>query len=649
MAESLLLTPVTVNKTFFKNRVILPSMVTHYAAPNGEVTDRLVHYHEARARGGVGLNILEATSVDDGGRSYLPGLSIAADGFVKGLRRLTDAIHAAGGMAGIQLHHAGRLAKPEASGRPVPLVSYVPGRTEAAGSVVLDAADIARLVRAFADAAGRAVAAGFDVIEIHGAHGYLLAQFMSPLFNRRQDEYGGSFAGRMRFPVEVIRAVRNVVGPDYPLFFRCSVEEFVPGGIDSALARDIALTVAAHGIDLFNVSVGLAETNEFTGPPPRLPDAWNAERAGAVKAALAGPFPRVRVAVAGRIVDRASADAVLSSGRADMVVMGRALIADPDLPAKLARGGDKDVLPCIGCNEGCVGRLRERKAVECAVNPRAGREALYLDEIPAPAVRRVLVAGGGPAGLEAALTAARRGHAVTLLEQTDRLGGLLNTAALPPHKAILNRLTAWYERQLRQAGVDIRLCHEATAAELAALHPDALFVATGSDPVEPRWLAGTAHLTAAAALRGAGIPAAGASVLVLGGGLVGCETAEFLALAGHAVTILELRAELAPDMQARARKLLLRSLRELGVAILTETEVLAVADDGRVSVRDVYGRERALPRFDALVAALGYRPRNGLSAELAAAGLPFVPLGDCVRPGKIMSAVHGAHAAARAL
>ena len=377
MPSSVLLSPLTIRKTTLRNRIMLPSMVTHYCAVNGEVSERLIAYHAERAYGGVGLNMLESTSVDDTGKSYWPGVSIASDHFIKGLRRLTDAIHAHGGKAGIQLNHAGRLAQPAVSGHPRQLVSYIPGLTTYDDIHVMDEDDIERVIGSFCSAAERAAEAGFDVIGIHGAHGYLLSQFMSPLFNRREDAYGGNFEKRMRVPVEVIRGIRKRLGPDFPLFFRCSVEEYLPGGITLELARDIARTVADNGIDLFNVSVGLGETNRFTGPPPCLPKGWNADRAAAIKEALGD---RALVGVAGRIIDRESADAVLNSGKADLVVMGRALIADPDLPNKLAANRDDAVIPCVGCNEGCVARLRERKAVACAVIPAPAAKAC----IPAP-------------------------------------------------------------------------------------------------------------------------------------------------------------------------------------------------------------------------------------------------------------------------
>ena len=421
MSSSVLLSPLTIRKTTLRNRIMLPSMVTHYCAVNGEVSERLIAYHAERAYGGVGLNMLESTSVDDTGKSYWPGVSIASDHFIKGLRRLTDAIHAHGGKAGIQLNHAGRLAQPAKSLRTLrQLVSYIPGLTTYDDIHVMDEDDIERVIGSFCSAAERAAEAGFDVIEIHGAHGYLLVQFMSPYSSTAARTAGGNFEKRDAhcewkssgasgsvldriFPCSSGAASRSTC----PAASRWSWPATSPAQVGGQRHRSVQRQRGAWRDQPFHRPAGFC-----------LPKGWNADRSAAIKEALGD---RALVGVAGRIIDRESADAVLNSGKADLVVMGRALIADPDLPNKLAANRDDAVIPCVGCNEGCVARLRERKAVACAVNPTG------CEGSASPHPRRRFQAcghrGRRAADAGAALVAAERGHRVTLLKNGPASAG----------------------------------------------------------------------------------------------------------------------------------------------------------------------------------------------------------------------------------
>ena len=451
-----------------KNRIVMPAMASYHAAVNGEATEKLIRYHEERAKGGVGMNIVEATYVARSGNSFDLGLGISDDFMIKGLSKLTDAVHRHDGKIAIQLQHGGRFGNPPTSGCPRLLVSMIPGLAPTENARVMDADDIEGMVEAYVQAARRAVEAGFDAVEIHGAHGYLINQFMSPLTNLREDAYGGSFENRMRFPLEVLRAVRKQVGPDFPILFRYSMEEFMPGGIDMEQAVRIAKVMADNGVDMLNVSIGIGESVEYIIPPASVPDGWNADRAAAIKRAVGSRIP---VAVVGRICNRKTAENIIASGKADLVAMGRALLADPFLPAKLAEGRDDEILTCIGCNEGCTGMLNECRPISCALNPRTG----YEDDYPmtqADAPKAVVVIGGGPAGCEAALTAAQRGHKVVLFEATSTLGGLANIAALPPGKGVFATLGTYFSTMLPRAGVDVRLNTKADADAVRALHPD---------------------------------------------------------------------------------------------------------------------------------------------------------------------------------
>lgn len=628
----MLFTPININKLTLPNRIIMPAMVTGYAAINGEVTEQLINYHAERAAGGVALNIVEATYVELGGNCYVRGLGMHDDNMIKGFSKLTKAVHDKGGRAALQIMHGGRIATPETSRRPRRLVSYIPGLINHKDGRVLDLEEIEWLVECFKQAARRAVEAGFDAIEMHGAHGYLIAQFMSAYTNQREDRYGGSLENRMRFPLQLVKAVREVVGPDFPISFRYSVDEFVPNGVTLPQACAMAKLLVQGGVNMLHVSTGLAESNQYTIPPSAVSQGWNAKRAAAIMEATGHKVP---VAVAGRINDAPTARKILAAGQADIVAMGRALLADPQLPQKIKAGLEARRVPCVACNEGCVGRMSV--GITCAVNPRTGAEALY-PLIPAAQKRRVLIVGGGPAGAEAALIAAKRGHDVTLCEKSDRLGGLVNVAMLPPNKDSFAPLVDYYAQALPAAGIKVLLQTEVTPDFVKKAAPDAVLVAAGSLPVVPRFCAEAPVLTAQDVLTGKA--QTGQKVLIMGGGLVGSETAEFLAAQGKEVTILEMREDIAIDMEPRTRKLLIPKLQELEVKVMLRYEVASIDCDGTVRVRDRFGQESALTGFDSLVISLGYRPEFSLLKALFDEGIEVKALGDCEKVGKVIDAIY---------
>ena len=633
--ESRLLTPVSIRSLHLPNRVVFPPITMNYAEA-GRVSERDTAFHVQRALGGCGLNMLDGALVETAARSFR--LALDDDGDVPPLTRLADAVHLAGGRIGVQLLHHGRAVPPGLDISRRRLVSVVPDLTPDSPELVMDGGDIREVIRAFAAAAGRAQKSGMDMVELQGAHGYLIAQFMSPLTNTRTDGYGGSFENRMRFPLELLEAVRSVLGPEYPISVRLNVEELVPGGLTLEDTQTIAGLLVENGVDLISLSASVRESYQYMMPPAHVAPAWLAEKSGAVRRHIREMVP---VMVSGRIVSCAVAEDILARGLADLAGIGRAQIADPRLVAKYSAGREKDTVPCLGCNVGCGDNLDRHRPICCAVNPLAGNERLYPGE-KSGAPRRIVVVGGGPAGMQAAITAAERGHSVTLIEKNSELGARLDLVARPPFKSAYAALKNNLAARMSEAGVDVRLGLEADADCIRTLGPQAVILATGSVPLIPRFCENATAVTAEEALRG---QCPGRNVLVLGGGAVGAETAEFLAENGRAVTIVELRDAIAPDMEWRSRFFLHRRLEELGVTLCLNTRIIEI-DGKKVNVATPDGQERWLENFDSLVLSMGYKPYEPLGRELESLGVSVHRVGDCENVGLVLSAIHSAFALA---
>lgn len=630
--------PLDIRGMRLKNRLVMAPMDTNYAAVGGQVNDRLIDYYAARARGGVGMITVEATAVIPEGRGWEHNLGIWDDRMVPGLRRLAAAIQAGGARAAIEIFHAGRRA----IGAIIGAQPVAPSPLRARNSEVpreLSMEEIGQLVGAFASAARRAREAGFDAISLHMAHGYLINQFLSPLSNRRSDAYGRDLRGRTRFASEVIGAVREAVGSQMPIICRLTVDEYTPVGLDLAESRRIAPILVESGADAIDVSAGGPEAPHMTTQPMVVPRGCLVHLAQGIKEVVGVP-----VAVVGRINTPELAEEILSKGQADLVVMGRALIADPDLPRKALEGKPEDICPCIACNQGCSDRLTGGLDVSCLVNPLVGREGMIEIRLAA-APRKVIVAGGGPAGMSAARTAALRGHRVALYEKGPELGGQALLAAAPPHKDEIANFTRYLIRQMDVLGVEVHLRAGVTPEIVKRERPDVLILATGAVPLDPP-IPGEGKAGAIFAwevLRG-GIQV-GRRVVVIGGGEVGCETAEYLLERGREVTVVEMLPELAGDMGARSRELLVQRLIRLGVDFVTRAKVLEI---GRpVITLERGGLTQTLSGIDTVVLATGSRanregPGAGQASEFSALvpGIGVIEIGDCVRPRRLLDAVH---------
>jgi len=469
--------PITIRGMTLKNRVVMAPMVTNYATADGAVTQRLIDYLVARAWGGVGLIEVEASYVRADGRGFPNEVGVDRDELVPGLTELTRLVHEGKAKVAIQLFHAGRQTSAALTGTqpvaPSPLADPSTGELPRE----LPRAEIVELEEAFVQAARRAQAAGFDAVEVHGAHGYLINQFLSPFSNRRTDEYGGNTRGRARFATNIVRKMRQAVGDDYPILFRISADEYVPGGLTLAEAKVIAGYIEEAGADLISVSAGnYASPGLIIIPTMDLDAGLFVPLAAGVKEAVSVPVMAV-----GRLHDPVLAEQVLAEGSADLVALGRALLADPGWVEKAQRGEMDHIRPCISCNQACAGYLLAGQPISCLANPGCGREREFTIT-PVRQPKQVVVVGGGPGGLEAARVLAERGHRVTLFEEDLSLGGEFTVAALTPRKEEISDLLRWMIAQVRSAGVDVRLGERASADDVLRLKPQAVVVASGSGP-----------------------------------------------------------------------------------------------------------------------------------------------------------------------
>ncbi len=633
-----LLEPVVIKGMKLKNRVVMPPMVTNFATEDGAVTRRMVRYYQERARGGVGLVIVEMSACHPAGKGFPCMVAAYHDRFIPGLNELAEGIQVYGPCAALQIGHAGRQTSRHISGYPVKAPSPIPvsGTTEIPQE--MSPGEIEEAVEAFGAAALRAKRAGFDAVELHGTHGYLLNQFLSPYTNQRVDDYGGNFEKRLRFAVEVIRAVRGRVGDDYPVLFRLCANEYLEDekGITLSLAKEIGPRLVEAGVDMLHVTGGMGETGDHLIQPLYYDRAYNVYLAEGIKEVV-GETP---VIAAGSIMDPDLAGRILKEGKADLVAVGRGLIADPQFVNKAKDGAPHQIRPCIRCNE-CTGRLRKGFRLSCTVNPMMGREE-EEGLTPVLQAKRILVVGGGPAGMEASRILSLRGHEVILCDQGDSLGGLLRLAAVPPWKRDLQGLLDWLKRQIQESAVRVQLNTEVGPEYVKRLKPDALILCTGSMPHRPAVPGAESTPTALDVLKGVPV---GEEVIICGGGLVGCETGWYLAEQKKKVTIVEMLQDLALDMEARSRMALLKGLVAQGVRKVYPFNMQEIIEGHGVVGIDKEGRKREI-KGDTVVLATGFNSHRPLP-DPGPECREFFIIGDAKRPRRIMDAMAEANHIAR--
>lgn len=611
-------------------------MATNFAGTDGSVNDRHIAYYVRRVEGGVGYVTFEHTGILKEGKAS-PGMAlIDGDDKIPLFKRLVDAVHREGGKIFIQINHAGRQTSASITGAPIVGPSAIPCPVRKEMPKALGVGEIQALVEAFRQAARRVKESGADGVEIHMAHGYLLCQFLSPFSNQRDDEYGGSPQKRLKMPLEVLNAVRNTVGPDFPIVCRLSADEYVDGGLKLDDSIPIAKALEKNGADALHISACIAASGYLNHPPYYVGEGVFTYLAQGIKGAV-----KIPVITVGRVRTPELANQVIEESKADLVSMGRALIADPFLPRKAMEGKWEDIIPCISCNR-CIHSVR-RGDLQCAVNPETGRESsLVVKKAEHP--KKIWVIGGGPGGMKAAEIAARRGHRVTLFEAQDQLGGQFLLAAIPPHKQVLREFVTYLWKQVDKAGVKTVLNNPFDLKLLDKEKPDAAIVATGAKPAIPE-IEGTQKVKVFNVWEALSKPGAlGPRVLVVGGGGVGAEVADFLSEKGKRVILVEMQKAIALDLVGHLQHYLNLRLKNKEVQVLTSTKALRF-EEGGLWVEDPQG-SRKLTGFDSVVISMG----SASNVEIAEGMKKRIPqvfvVGDAAKPREVMEAVLEAEEAA---
>lgn len=628
-----LFSPLRIGGVTLKNRIVSAPTSQADINADGTLHERNIAYFARKARGGAAVVTVGDGIVHPSGKDHPTQLLLYRDESLPSLVRCAEAIHRYGALACCELSHGGLVCDPAFLGGAQPLgpsetevrIGFSDGESVTAHARALTPAQMEELADAYAAAAARLRRAGFDMVMAHAAHGWLIGQFFSPDVNRRTDEYGGSIENRCRFAKRVLTRIRAAVGPDFPITLRINGSDETPAGLKIGECVAICRELEPF-VDAFHVSAGTMlapETLDRMHAPMFAPRGHLLDYAAAVRAAVRVPV----VSVGGHGVPE-DMERALREGRADVFALGRQLLADPDFAEKARTGRALTIRPCQRCGT-CQSCRFSLGTARCAVNPEIGHEALYAGIGRAETAKRVIVVGGGPGGMRAAIAAARRGHRVTLYEKEERLGGLLRHCAAAPFKRDLARLLAALETELRALGAEIVTGCALTPEQAAAMRPDALIAALGAVERRPG-LPGAERAMTALEAEQRGVEEN--SVVVVGGGLVGCETAIWLAGQGKAVTLLQRGDALARDANFRHGKSVRRELERCGVRVCLNTACRAVTPDGVLAVRG--GAEERL-RADAVVLAAGLTPLRSEAERFRDAAPIFRAIGCCVRPGQL--------------
>lgn len=659
-----LFSPIRINSVEIKNRIAYPALGLLYSY-DSKLNDRYYAYFAERAKGGAGLVTVGPVGVDYLGSGLL-ALSLASDEAISSFQKLSGIIHDGGAKAWVQLFHAGAYSHP----------ILIDGKEPIAPSAVFSSysrvtpremtlEDIQEVQTRFVQAALRAKAAGFDGVEIIASAGYLVSQFLSPLRNLRTDAYGGSFENRTRFPREVIEKMRTALGKDYPVTIRMAGNDFVPGSNTDTETPEIARVYERAGVDAINITGGWHESR-VPQLPMELPRSAYAYLALNIKRAVSIP-----VMASNRITDPATAERILTDGYADMVNLGRVLIADPEWPLKAFEGRADEIRPCVACSQGCTDQVFSGQPVFCIGNPRAGFETeRNIQKTGAP--KQVMIVGAGPAGLEAAITATLAGHRVSLYEKNRDIGGQLWMAGAPPHKREILEYVRYYRAMVRKLKIPVHLNTTVDLELIQSRKPDFVLIAEGAEALIPPITGATdPEVFNAWEVLGEN-PFLGKRVAIIGGGAVGLETALFVAAKGtitpeilhflfayeaesverlrelmfqgsSRVTVFEMLPKAGKDVGKSTKWILTDNLKRYGVKVNTSTKVISIQNRTLTCEKD---GESFQETFDSVILASGSRPVQRLSRDIESLKIPFAVVGDCIKPGKINDAVHAGYLAA---
>ena len=635
--------PINIGTVTVPNRFVVPPMGNNFANTDGSMSERSAAYYEARAKGGFGLITIESTVVYKQAKGGPRKPCLFSDEVVPSFKRVADACHAYGAKVSIQLQHAGPEGNSKLTGYPLKAASAI---APSAGREIPEAMpteEVYKLIECYGDAARRAQLAGIDMVEVHCAHGYLVSTFISARTNKRTDEFGGCFENRMRLPRLIIENIRKKTGGNMPILCRINARDEGDGGVDVHDAAAIAAYLEqVCGVDAIHVTRSIHIHDEFMWAPNITHGGFNAELGAEIKRAVSVP-----VILVGRFTEPQYAELLVKQGRADLIAFGRQSIADPELPNKARNGQLEKLTPCIACLLGCVPNMLQGRPITCAMNPCVGREAELK---PAEVRKNVVVIGGGPGGMYAARLCALRGHSVTLLEKDAELGGHFLVASYPPGKGEISGAIRSFIVNCREAGVDIRTGTEATPELVASLKPDAIIIATGSVPLRLPipGLDSCGCSTAEDVLTGKADT--GKRVLVVGGGMVGCECVEFLTEREHIVDMVEMKPVIGEDIVPEARKYIMANLEKHKVTQRVNARVKQFYADGVDFTDTVTGEDAAMRGYDSVVLAMGYRSNNTLEEQLKDLAPQVIVIGEARQaPGNSMEATGDALNAALAI